>query len=200
MARVLYHTSVLDVEVNPEISRKKKKSVPEGNGPVPHHDEFGSGKPTMADLYRVLEERSDKSDTQLDKRVGTMRATNQRLADLQYEAQQPRPAAEADVEPEMKTRKRTEDAAADRAKHGDSSSATALDGPRSSTSFGIIAVPLLMAPEKYVVNVLVIKGPEAPKPHLPSVEVRMLSSTADGLLPAGTTSTVLKTIFLSPPL
>ena len=30
--------------------RKQGKAVPEGNDPVPHHDEFGSDEPTMGDL------------------------------------------------------------------------------------------------------------------------------------------------------
>ena len=40
------------------------------------------------------------------------------------------------------TGKRTEDAAADRVKNKDSSSARAYDGPTSLTSFGMIAKPL----------------------------------------------------------
>ena len=32
--------------------RKKSKAVPEGNGPVPHQDEFESHQPTMADFYQ----------------------------------------------------------------------------------------------------------------------------------------------------
>ena len=41
--------------------RKKGKAVPEGNGPVPHRDEFGSDQPTTADLYRMIIERFDRS-------------------------------------------------------------------------------------------------------------------------------------------
>ena len=41
--------------------RKQNKAVPEGSGPVRHHDEFGSyGEPTMADLHRMLEENFDR--------------------------------------------------------------------------------------------------------------------------------------------
>ncbi|CAM9505935.1 unnamed protein product, partial [Ascophyllum nodosum] len=46
-----------------------------------------------------------------------MRATSQCLAELQHGAQQPRLTTEADVEPDTKTRKRTENAAADQAKN-----------------------------------------------------------------------------------
>ena len=64
MAKVLYDTSanrLLGVEVNPEIPRKQTKTAPDGNGPVPRHDEFGFGEPTMmADRYRMLEENFDR--------------------------------------------------------------------------------------------------------------------------------------------
>ena len=30
--------------------RTESEAVPEGNGPVPHQDEFGSGEPTLADV------------------------------------------------------------------------------------------------------------------------------------------------------
>ena len=36
--------------------RKEGKAVPEGNGPVPQHDEFGPDQPTLADIYRLFEE------------------------------------------------------------------------------------------------------------------------------------------------
>ena len=39
--------------------RKQGKAAFEGIRPVPHHDEFGSREPTMADLYRIFEERFD---------------------------------------------------------------------------------------------------------------------------------------------
>ena len=34
--------------------RKQGKAVPEGNDTVPHHDEFRSYQPTMADVYRMI--------------------------------------------------------------------------------------------------------------------------------------------------
>ena len=43
--------------------RKKSKAVTEGNGPVPHDDEFGS--PTMVDSYRMAKERFDQLDRYL---------------------------------------------------------------------------------------------------------------------------------------
>ena len=44
--------------------RKQTKTAPEGNSPVPHHDEFGSsGELTIMDLYRMLEENFDRKLT-----------------------------------------------------------------------------------------------------------------------------------------
>ena len=34
--------------------RKESKAVPEGNGPLPQQEEFGSGQPTLEDVYRML--------------------------------------------------------------------------------------------------------------------------------------------------
>ena len=40
--------------------RKESEAVSESNGSVPQQEEFGSGKPTLADLCRLLEERFDR--------------------------------------------------------------------------------------------------------------------------------------------
>ena len=126
MASVFYHTSDLGVEVNPNMSRNRSKAVPEGNGPVPHRDELESGEPTMAGLYQMLKKNFDRMEKNLDmmpshfdrqyKQLGEltekMKHTNQRLAGLQHKAWQPCIALEADVEPDTKTRKRTENTAA----------------------------------------------------------------------------------------
>ena len=37
--------------------RKESEAVPEGNGPAPQQEEFRSGEPTLADIYRLFEER-----------------------------------------------------------------------------------------------------------------------------------------------
>ena len=86
----------------------------------------------------------------------------------------------------MKTRERMEGAAADDDKYGDISSALVDDEPMHLTSSGDqeSAEPLL-ASEKGIDDALVDEDAEAPKPHLPPVKVRMLTSTADGLLLAG---------------
>ena len=107
---------------------------------------------------------------------------------------------EADVEIDTKISKRMEDAAADRVKSEDSSSARVDDGPTSLTSFGMVVEPLLVAPEKCVGDAFVNEGAKVPKPHLPPVEVRMLPSAAGGLLLAGTASAVMRTIFFQTPL
>ena len=49
---------VFDVKVCPEMPRKQGKAVPEGNGLVPHHDEFGPDQPAMADMYDYFKKDS----------------------------------------------------------------------------------------------------------------------------------------------
>ena len=40
--------------------RKESETALEGNGPVPQQEEFGSGELTLADVYRLFEERFDR--------------------------------------------------------------------------------------------------------------------------------------------
>ena len=35
--------------------RKESEAVTKGNGPVAQQEEFGSGEPTLADVYRLFE-------------------------------------------------------------------------------------------------------------------------------------------------
>ena len=107
-----------------------------------------------------------------------------------HQAQQPRLAMEADVESDTKTLKHTEDAAADRAKHGDSSS-DVVGGPTSSTSFGKVAEPPALPICRD--GALVDEGVIAPKSFLLPGKMRMLTSAGDLLL-VGTASTTLRTI------
>ena len=99
-----------EVRLPGEMPRKQDKAVPEGNGPVPHHDKFGSDEPPMMlELYRMIKERFGRSKKQFDDLTEKMIDTNHRLAGLQYGAGEPHLATEADdVEPDTKTRKRTE--------------------------------------------------------------------------------------------
>ena len=92
----------------------------------------------------MMSEALDKSFHELKKNLDMMpettdrmlKATNQRSAGLEQDARQPRLTLEADVTSDKKTRKRTEDAAADRVMSGDSSSAQVDPNPMYLTSFG----------------------------------------------------------------
>ena len=176
---------VLDVEVNPDMPRMKSKAGPECYGPV-SPDDYEVSRLTREELFRIVEQEMDKTfdrgtshfNYEIFEDTEEKSKTNQRLAsDLQHDARQPRLATESDEETDTKTSKRTEGAAAENGKNGDISSATVDDGPTSLTRFGMIAEPLLMAPEKCICDALVNEGAEAPKPHLSPVEVCMLSST-----------------------
>ena len=125
----------------------------------------------------------DRQDKKSGEIAEDMRTSSQHLVDLLHRAQELRLTIKVDVITDKKTPKRTEDSAADRVKNRDISPVKIDDGPMSLTSFGVIAEPLLMAPEKCIGDALVDKeGAGAPKPHLPPVKVRMLSSAAGGFL------------------
>ena len=121
--------------------RKESEAVPEGNGLVPQQEQFGSDQPTMADVYRMIEELFDRSDRKFDELTGEMRGTRRRVASLEEDARQPRLAMEADGPSDTKTRERTEGAAkAVQAMHGKSFSANRVDpDPMCLTSFGVKA-------------------------------------------------------------
>ena len=81
--------------------RKESEAVPEGNGPVPQQEEFGSGEPTLADVYRLFEERFDKQqkrmysffdrwDKKLDEISDEMRKMDEHVTRLEHGARQPR--------------------------------------------------------------------------------------------------------------
>ena len=86
--------------------RKESMVVPEGNGPIPQY--VMPGEITLEDFRRAVSEmwgeilREYKED---------LREIHQRLASLEHDARQPRPAMEADVQADTKTRERTEGAA-----------------------------------------------------------------------------------------
>ena len=125
-----------------------------------------------------------------------MRVTKQRLAGLNHKARQQRFAMEADIKPDTKTRKRTEDAAADRVKHGEKSSSGRVDhNPTCLTSFSDDSTEPPALPCRN--DALVDKVTEAPKPCLSPVEMRAPTVTG-GLLPSGPASTEMKTIFPPP--
>ena len=140
-----------------------------GNSPAPQQEEFGSGQPTPADVYRVLKEackiqlKGVKSHLgKMNESSDEMRRMDQRLASLEQDARQPHLAMEADVPVGEKTRERTKGAAtAVQAMHGDSCTAKRVQaGPTTSTSFGVKAEPCALSCRD---DVLVKKGAAAPK-------------------------------------
>ena len=46
--------------------RKESEAVPDGNGPIPQQEDFGSGEPTLAEIYRLCEERFDRMESYFD--------------------------------------------------------------------------------------------------------------------------------------
>ena len=47
--------------------RKESEAAPEGNSPVPQKEEFGSGEPTLADVYRLFEKELKNMDSYFDR-------------------------------------------------------------------------------------------------------------------------------------
>ena len=159
----------------------------------------------MEEIFQItvekLGKRFNRWISHFDQRLKDTKENNenkQRLAGLQHQAQQPHLAIEAGEKACKETPKRTEGAATDEEKSTNRPFARAEENSTSSTSFGKLAEP--SAAEKCIGEALVNKGAKAPKPRLPSVEVRMLSSTAGGLLFASTASITKRTKIFSPPL
>ena len=170
--------------------QKKSEAVPEGNGPILQQEEFGSGQPTMEDVYRMMKEAFDRWDGKLDEISDKMeeyieerRSIDQRLTRLEHGARQLRLAMEADGPANTKTRVRTEGAAtAVQTIHGDSCTAQKVqDEPKTSISFGVKAEPPDLP---YRDGVLIEDGAAAPKSCLPSLEMRS-PTVAGGLVPTG---------------
>ena len=177
------------------IAPEGERGCPRGQWPRPQHEGFGSGQPTLANVYRVMEELFDRSDRKLDELAEEMRVIDQRVASLEQDARQPRLAMVADGQADTKTRERTEGAAtAVQAMHGDSCSANRVDpDPICSTSFGddCTGPPALPCSRE---DALIDKGAAAPKSCLSPLEMRTPIATG-GSLPAGETSTATKTTF-----
>ena len=117
-----------------------------------------------------------------------MRETRQRSASLEHdEDRKSRLATEENVPTGTKTRKRTEGAAADQAKHGDNCSTNRVDpDPMCMTSFGDDSTGPLSLPCTRD-DTLVDNGAVALKPCLTPVEM-CTRIAAGSLLPAGTAS------------
>ena len=185
--------------------RKESKVVPGDNNLVPWQEEFGSDQPTLADLYRIFEEKFDRQLKIMKSHLGKFdtlaedwRSMNQRLLRLEHDARQPRLAMEADGPVNTKTRERTEGVAKTvQEKHGDSCTAQRVqDKPKILTCFSVMAEPPALPCRD---DVVVENGAAAPKSYLPSLEMRS-PTAAGGLLPTGETSTATKITFSQPPL
>ena len=170
--------------------RKESEAVLEGNGPVPQQEEIGYGEPTLADVYRLLEERFDQQqermdsffdamdscfdrwNRKLDEISDEMRVMGQHVTSQEHGARQPRLAMEADGHANTKTQECTEGAATVvQAMRGDSCTTEqkVQDGPKTSISFGMMAEPPdLLCRE----DVLVEGGATSPESCLPSLEMR----------------------------
>ena len=101
-----------------------------------------------------------------------IKRTNQRLAKPQHQAQQqPRLTKDADAETYIKTRKRTEGAAADGVKHGDTSFARVDHEPMRQTSFGEKTAP---NPQLFLYAEMMLRSTKASKrrSRLPTGEMR----------------------------
>ena len=176
--------------------RNESEAVPVGNDAVPQQEKFGSGRPTLAEMYRMVKELFDKSDWRFEKPTEELGSLDQRLTGLEQDARQPRLAMKADGPADTKTRERTEGAAtAVQAMYEDSFSANQVDpDPKStSTSFGVKGEPPALPCRD---GVLVENGAAAPKSCLSLLE--MLTTVAGGLLPTGKTSTATKITFDHP--
>ena len=183
--------------------RKDCEAVPEGNCPIPQQEEFGSGEPTLAGIYRLCVKRFDRMDDRWNKKLDDisdeMRKMDQHLTRLEHGARQPRLAMEADGHADTKTRERTEGAAtAVLAMRGDCFSARRVEpGPNTnSTSFGVKAEPPALPCRD---DVVVECGAAASKSYLPSSEMRP-STAAGGLVPTGKASKATETNPNEPPL
>ena len=126
-----------------------------------------------------------------------MRATRQHLVSLEQDARELRLATEADVPTYTWTRKRAEDAASYKAKHGNNCSAKKVDPDLVClTSFGDDSTESPALPPCRD-DAIVDKGATASKPCLSPVVMRT-PTAAGGLLPAGAVSTAMRTIFSRP--
>ena len=197
--------------------RKESEAVSEGNGPVPQQEEFGSGEPTLADVYRLFEKRFDRQQKRMDSVFDGMdscfdpwnrkldeisdetRVMDQHVTSLEHGARQPRLTMEADGPADTKTRERTEGAttAVQAMRRNDFSARRVEPGANTnSTSFGVKAEPPALPCRD---DVVVESGDAASESCLPSLEMHS-STAAGGLVPTGEASTAKETNFNQPPL
>ena len=200
---------------------KESEAVPVGNGPVPQQEEFGSSEPTLADVYRIFEERFhrqqkimdsrfdkqqkrmdsffdgmdscfDRWNRELDEILDEARVMDQRVSSLERGARQPRLAMEADGHENTKTQERTEGVAiVVQAMRGDSCTTAQKVQDRPKTSI-TFGVEAEPLDISFRDDVLIEGGDAAPRSCLPSLEMRS-PTAAGGLLPTGEASTATRT-------
>ena len=70
--------------------RKESEAVPEGKGPVPQKEEFGSGQPTRGDVHQMMKQAFDRWDKKLDEimeeYIEERTSIDQRLTRLEHGA------------------------------------------------------------------------------------------------------------------
>ena len=180
--------------------RKESEAVPAGNGSASQREEFGSGEPTLADAYRLFEERFDRQhkvmDSRFDKQQKRMdsffdvvgscfdrwnrkldeisdeaRVMDQHVTSLEHGARQPLLAMEADGPANTNTRERTEGAAtAVQAMGGDGFSARRVE-PGPNTTSTSFGVKAKPPALPCRDGVVVESGDAAPESCLPSLEM-----------------------------
>ena len=202
------------------MSRKENEAVPVGNGPVPQQEEFGSGEPTLADVYRLFEERfdrqqkimdsrfdkqqrkidsffdgidscSDRWNRKLDEISDEARVVDQHVTSLEHGARQPRLAMEADGPANIKTRDRTEGAATARQVMREEDFSASRIKPGPNT----ISTSFGEKDEPPAFprrDDVVVESGNPARSCLPSLEMR-LPTYAGGLLPTGEASTATRT-------
>ena len=79
---------------------KESEAVPEGNGPVPQQEEFGSGQPTLEEISRMIDGFVDRFEKRVDSHFEQLLSEDmkmdQHLAGQEQNARQSRHAMEAD--------------------------------------------------------------------------------------------------------
>ena len=175
------------------MSRKESEAVPEGNGPAPQD----TGKMiTWEELRQAVSEMWGEVTREYKEDLRS--SMDQRLASLEHDARQPRPAMEADVQADKEARERTEGAAtAVQAMHRDCFPANRVNpDPMCWAIFGVKAEPPALPCRD---DVLVENDAAVPKSCLSPLEMST-TTAAGGLLPTGKTSTATRTTFDQPPL
>ena len=197
---------ILGTDVTLICHRRRARLSPRTMAPSPSKKNSGLAKPTLADVYRMVEELFDRldrklenlfdrSDKKLDERAQEMSVMDQRASSLKQDARQPRLAIGADGQADTNTRERTEGAATTvQAMHGDRCFANRVDPDRMcSTSFGgdSTGPPTLPCSGD---DALVGKGAAAPKSCLSPLNIPT-TIAAGGLFPPGETSTATSSTF-----